>query len=85
MSVREIIKETYLEVLEQRGSELTVPELTDEVILLESGLDSIGFAALVTKLKEELEYDPFTMMDKPLYPTSFGEFVAIYDKMNPNT
>jgi len=84
MEIEKVIKEKYLEVLEQTGNELLVPKLTDEVVLLESGLDSLGFAILVATLEEELEYDPFTMMDEPLYPSTFGEFVAIYEKMNPN-
>lgn len=84
MNIKETIKETYLEVLEQTGSELLVPELTDDVVLLESGLDSLGFAVLVAMLDEVLEFDPFTMMDEPVYPSTFGEFVAIYEKMNPN-
>lgn len=78
------IKEIYLEVLEQIDLKLSVPELTNEVVLLESGLDSLGFAILVAILEEKLDFDPFTMMDEPLYPTTFGEFVAIYEKMNPN-
>ena len=82
--LREQIKETYLEVLEQTGSELSVPELTDNVILIDSGLDSLGFAILVATLEEKFEFDPFTMMDEPLYPSTFGEFVEIYEKMNPN-
>ena len=84
MSIRETIRETYLEVLDQTGNELLVPELTDEVVLLESGLDSLGFAVLVAALDEALEFDPFTMMDEPFYPSTFGEFVGIYEKMNPN-
>ena len=82
--IKDKIKDTYIEVLEQIGSELLIPELTDEVVLLESGLDSLGFAILVATLEEELEFDPFAMMDEPVYPTTFGEFVAIYEKMNPN-
>lgn len=84
MSIKDTIKIKYLEVLEQTGNELLVPELSDDVILLESGLDSLGFAILVATLDEALEFDPFTMMDEPLYPTTFGEFVEIYEKMNPN-
>lgn len=80
----EKIKETYLEVLEQTGAILLVPELNDDVILLESGLDSLGFAILVATLEEKLGFDPFTMMDEPFYPSTFGEFVDIYEKMNPN-
>ena len=81
--MKEIIKTIYLEVLNQTGSELLVPELSDDVILLESGLDSLGFAILVATLEEKLEFDPFTLMDEPFYPSTFGEFVAIYEKMNP--
>lgn len=84
MSLKEIIEETYMEVLEQTGSNLLVPELNDDVVLLESGLDSLGFAILVATLEEKLEFDPFTMMDEPLYPSTIGEFVSIYEKMNPN-
>lgn len=83
MSIKETIREKYLEVLEQTGNELLVPELKDDVVLLESGLDSLGFAILVATLDEALEFDPFTMMDEPFYPSTFGEFVEIYEKMNP--
>lgn len=84
MLIRDVIEEKYLEVLEQIGAELLVPMLTDDVVLLESGLDSLGFAILVATLEDELEYDPFTLMEEPIYPTTFGEFVEIYEKMNPN-
>lgn len=82
--MKEIIKQTYMEVLDQTGATLLVPELKDDVVLLDSGLDSLGFAILVATLEEKLEFDPFTMMDEPLYPSTFGEFVSIYEKMNPN-
>jgi len=84
MNIAKIIEETFIEVLEQTGKELLVTKLTKDVILLESGLDSLGFAILVATLDENLEFDPFTMMDEPFYPSTFGEFVDIYEKMNPN-
>ena len=84
MSIEETIKKTYLEVLAQTGNELLVPKLKEDVVLLESGLDSLGFAILVATLDEVLEFDPFTIMDEPFYPSTFGEFVGIYEKMNPN-
>lgn len=82
--IKNIIEMSYFEVLEQTGSKLLVPELNDDVVLLESGLDSLGFAILVATLEEKLEFDPFTMMEQPVYPSTFGEFVEIYEKMNPN-
>jgi len=78
------IKEIYIEVLEQLNSKLLVPELSDEVLLLESGLDSLGFAILIATLEERLEFDPFTIMEEPIYPKTFGEFVRIYEKFNPH-
>lgn len=53
-------------------------DITDDLVLLDSGLDSLGFATLVVSLEEELGFDPFTMRDEIVYPTTFGEFVAIY-------
>ncbi len=83
MTIRSKIIETYLDVLEQTNCKLLVPELTDEVQLLQSGLDSLGFAILVATLDDELGFDPFSMMNEPLYPSSFGEFVSVYERMNP--
>ncbi|MGE4465978.1 acyl carrier protein [Sphaerochaeta sp.] len=84
MDIRNQIETTYMEVLEQSGFQLLVESLADDTVLLESGLDSLGFAILVSVLEEKLGYDPFTMMDEPFYPVTFAEFVSIYEKMNPN-
>lgn len=80
MSVRESIINIFEEVVEQTNSELLVSELRDDTVLLESGLDSLGFAILVAQLDEELDIDPFVEMDEPVYPRTFGEFVSIYEK-----
>jgi len=84
MNIETVIREKYFEVLDQTGSQLMVPKLESKTLLLQSGLDSLGFAILVASLEEALGFDPFTMIDEPFYPTSFGEFVEIYEKMNPN-
>jgi len=79
MSYREKIRDVFHEILEQNSLELLVEELMDDTVLLESGLDSLGFAILVAQLEMELDLDPFILMGEPVYPTTFGEFVAIYD------
>ena len=79
MGHREKIIELFHEALEATDSELAAP-LTDETVLLESGLDSLGFAILVARLEEELGFDPFVDMSEAVYPTTFSEFVAIYDR-----
>lgn len=58
-------------------------ELLDSTVLLESGLDSLGFAILVAKLEEELGYDPFVLIDEPIYPRTLAEFVSIYERFAP--
>jgi acyl carrier protein len=82
--IREKIKETFMEVLNQVEKKLLVSDLSDDVVLLESGLDSLGFDILIAALEEKIGYDPFTMLEEPVYPKTFGEFVSIYEKMNPN-
>lgn len=80
MNIRNIILELYNEALLTTDSELSVPELKDDTVLLDSGLDSLGFAILVARLEEELGFDPFVEMEDAVYPTTFGEFVSIYEK-----
>ena len=80
MSYKEKIIAVFHEILEENSLELLVEELSDDTILLESGLDSLGFAILVAQLEIELDLDPFVLMQDPVYPTTLGEFVAIYDQ-----
>jgi hypothetical protein len=60
-----------------------VADLNDSTVLLRSGLDSLGFATLVARLEETLGYDPFTLMEQPVYPRTVGEFIAIYERHAP--
>ena len=60
-----------------------IDRLNEDTILLESGLDSRGFAILVAQLEEDLGYDPFVLMDEPVYPKTLGEFVSIYERFAP--
>jgi acyl carrier protein len=82
MNVRNQITRVFHEVLQETGAELQ-GELTDRTVLLESGLDSLGFAILVARLDEELGYDPFSISNEAYYPTTFGEFVAYYEQHGP--
>lgn len=82
--LKQKIKELYISVLEQTDRKLTVDVLEDSTVMLDSGLDSLGFVILVSVLGEELGFDPFASMQDPFYPQTFGEFVAIYEKHNNN-
>jgi len=54
--------------------------LSDETVLLDSGLDSVCFALVVVELEDELGWDPFVASEEAVYPITFGEFVRFYEK-----
>lgn len=80
--MRDKIISTMRLVASETGSSIA-DIIDDKTVLLESGLDSLGFAILVARLEEELGYDPFTMMTEPSYPHTFGEFIEIYERYAP--
>lgn len=78
VTTEQVIRDALTELFEE--DELEAPEITNDLVLLETELDSLGFAVLVTRLEESLGYDPFSMMIEPVYPTTFGEFVSVYEQ-----
>lgn len=82
MQLRELIVRVMQETAEAMGKRIN-PDLGDSIVLLESGLDSLGFAILVSRLEEDLGYDPFVLMSDPYYPRTLGDFVAIYERYRP--
>lgn len=79
MDIKTTVENCFRKACERRGVPAPA-QFSDEMVLLESGLDSLGFALLVTQLEIELGYDPFTLMDEPVYPQTFGEFLGIYEQ-----
>ena len=79
MNIKNTVIKTIKEAINHRDSVL-IGELTDDAVLLEIGLDSLGYAIVVTLLDEELGYDPFVEMNDPVYPQTLKEFVDIYEK-----
>jgi len=82
MNIEETIRTTFTEVLEMSGVQAT-GQLDRDTILLQSGLDSLGFAILVARLEESFGYDPFVLMVEPVYPQTFGDFLEIYERFKP--
>ena len=81
MSIRQTIIDTMNEVAGINEITLVHP-LSDDIVLLECGLDSMGFAVLVAQLEEQLQFDPFTMTDEPIYPETLGKFIQFYEAMS---
>jgi len=80
--IRSAITNAILSTIEENGGTLKQP-LNDETVLLQSGLDSLGFAILVSRLEDELDFDPFSLVEDPFYPTTLGEFVRFYEQNQP--
>jgi acyl carrier protein len=57
----------------------TLAPLRDDLVLLDSGLDSLGFAVLVARLEDTLGIDPFTTAEDAMFPLTLGDFVKAYE------
>ena len=53
--------------------------LSDDLILLDSGLESLCLAILVARLEDSLGVDPFTASDDVTFPVTLGDFVQAYE------
>lgn len=60
----------------------SLPALTDDLVLLESGLDSLGIAILVARLEDALGLDPFTEFasEEMAYPVTLGDLIQFYER-----
>jgi acyl carrier protein len=78
MSIRETIF-AQIETI-RKGKGFSFPPLADELALLDSGLDSLGIAVLVTRLEDELGFDPFSDSALISPPVTLGEFIGVYER-----
>jgi hypothetical protein len=76
MNARSEVENQFMKVAGEHGKQ--IPPLTDDLPLLEFGLDSLCFAVIVTRLEDSLGVDPFST-DSSLFPVTFGEFVKLYE------
>jgi acyl carrier protein len=76
MSVKSTIASVFEDVA--REQKRTLSPLSDDLKLLQSGLDSLSFALIVARLEDTLNLDPFESVDS--FPVTFGEFVKLYEK-----
>jgi hypothetical protein len=75
------VRLTIMSQIEQVAQEQQVklPPLSDTLVLLDSGLDSLGFAILVARLEDTLGFDPFTASDDVYFPVTLGDFIRVYE------
>ena len=77
MSIRSTVLSEIQEIA--RGNGIDPPALTDDLPLMDSGLDSLALAVLVARLEETLGLDPFTESDDIFYPVTLGDFIRCYE------
>jgi acyl carrier protein len=77
MSVRSTITSQFQQVAVEQ--ERALSPLSDELKLVQSGLDSLSFAILVARLEDSLGVDPFSATDAVEFPVTFGDFVRLYE------
>jgi acyl carrier protein len=77
MSVRASVISQFEQVAVEQHRKLA--KLTDDLKLLDSGLDSLSFALIVARLEDALGIDPFDVADDVKFPVTFGDFVKLYE------
>jgi acyl carrier protein len=53
--------------------------LTEESVLINTGLDSLCFAVLIARLEDRLGIDPFSTSDAIDFPVTLGDLVRVYE------
>ena len=67
----------FRSVAKEQNKEL--PPLSDDLVLMDSDLDSLCFAVIVARLEDELGVDPFSASEDIEFPVTLGDFVKIYE------
>ena len=58
----------------------TLAPLTDDLLLSDSGLDSLCFAILIARLEDLTGRDPLSEDQTSRFPRTIGELVALYEQ-----
>lgn len=82
-NISEQIMETLQESAAMLGKTLIDP-IQDDTVLLDSGLDSLGFAIVIASLQEKLGYDPFVLSEAAYYPRTYSDLVKFYFDNRPS-
>lgn len=77
MSVRSEILDQFKQVAHEQDRQLG--PLSDELPLLDLGLDSLCFAIVVSRLETVLGVDPFSANEDAPFPVKLGEFIRFYE------
>jgi acyl carrier protein len=77
MSLRTEITALFTQVADEQGKSLA--PLSNDLGLLDSGLDSLCFAIIVARLEDQFGIDPFTADEGTEFPVTVGDFIRLYE------
>lgn len=77
MNVRAEIFNQFQQVADEQRQQLE--PLSDDLPLMDSGLDSLCFAIIVSRLESVLGVDPFSRNENAPFPVNIREFVRFYE------
>ena len=80
MNIRELVLNEIAAVAAEQDK--TLPALRDDLPLLESGLDSLCFAILVSRLEDATGRDPFSSAKASEFPNTVGELISFYEPVD---
>jgi len=77
------MRDQIIAVIEQVAREQgkTLRPITDDLAILDSGLDSLCFAIIVAQLEDKFGVDPLNTDTEVEFPTTFGDFFELYRKV----
>ena len=77
VSARSTILSQFEQVAREQNRKLA--PLSDDLVLMDSGLDSLCFAIVVARLENSLGKDPFSDDEDARFPVTFGDFIRFYE------
>jgi acyl carrier protein len=77
MSIGSDIAALFADVAKEQNK--TLAPLSNELGLLDTGLDSLCFAIIVARLEDQLGIDPFNTDEEIDFPVTVGDFVRLYE------
>jgi hypothetical protein len=81
-----LARSEVVSLIEQVAAEQSkaLAPLSDQLALLDTGLDSLCLAIIVARLEDRLGFDPFSKVEDGSFPTTIGDFIRLYEQASPD-
>jgi hypothetical protein len=76
-NVRSEVVSQFERVAKEQNRKLA--PISDDMLLMDSGLDSLCFAIVVARLEDSLGFDPFGATEDARFPVTLRDFIDFYE------